>query len=333
MQSFSCLFQCILRLQVSIRHQLIALPLKCEAWCVMEVTLAGIQIPDFWNIMQSIFGNTDPTQKGTESEYEAEEATSQTGADITRDMLPDVINITKEGDDLDTFLSPAYQHTKLDDTAYETSSIRCIVHLELATPVIPGCIGSPLDTGITLKCHPIWKVQEWIFYLCPFKGCTKDSQHWGTICSHVHKVHLGVCLLCHICSWKAWTGEAWERHMNNKHLGLDCCPADLPRHDQIPPEPSTSPVALFPCCNQVPPGLLLPLVAQLPHVVTSSISGLGPVDTQVHINQWEAECQQDCADCGTGKTKQMEMQEATSTKGGKGMEKDEKPCQSRRRWW
>ena len=284
----------------------------------MEVALAGTQLPYFWNIMQTIFGKMDITQKGTESKSEPEEASGQVGL-----ILPETYFLMS------------------------STSLKRGMTWMLSSPWQPNMPSSmtwcpkpaPSDTQFTfsrqLQCFLGTLGPHWIMWshlnAIPYEQCKRGT----STCA----LSRGVPRMASIkgqsapmflkCTWECmyhttsaiggpgW-GEAWGGTLMTNTLDRIAIQLishslhphqhhHLPSHDPIPSGPSASPVVLFPHWNQALPGYCCQLwlscliggCCKLLHFRARAYC------TWVHIsstfNQGEAECCQDCADCGTGK--------------------------------
>ena len=196
----------------------------------MEIVLTSSDVSIFWNIMQSCFA-------------------AQILGNMGRTISPkQEVRPQKRGPLLETSLvTPSQSHRYYRRREWGCFCFCCSHHK--VPPVERSCFRYHLH-GICQAhrhhaCLPIiCQIMPWLWHSAGMLdgSCNtredplhvsfhtvyvKDRQNRDIICTHVRKVHLGVYIACHICGWRAWTRELWERHMIDKHDEKNLYPSDL----------------------------------------------------------------------------------------------------------
>ena len=199
----------------------------------MAVTLAGANVPQFWELMQRMFGDptipvpvADPSPDPAEAEFEGKGKGVGKGSSNKRPRSP-------EGE-----AGPSMDERSTKVIRVEGGELRPvpppqIVTQELCTladsvKVIPtGTKEEWASAGIPKQFIPVREgAAGSTSFTYPCRVCAYGVGNTATMLTHTRKCHLGVSLRCYICeSYSIWSTGAWKIHMDKKHPGMPTCPA------------------------------------------------------------------------------------------------------------
>ena len=218
---------------MAIKYKIFAQCWEHEGWCVLEAVLAGTNLRGLWDLMEDLLG-LNLTQQGVSVTTEGTGAgvsTSQTSCHPASPGQMATATPTQPGEDSNSrrrFLPLEKSHP--NDARSETSvaSFPPLKLLAEVMPCYPSKVGSFHDTGTPSELRPVCVPCNWYFYKCPYSSWPKDGQNRGTICSHIQQVHLGACLSCYVCGWRAFMEDVWATYLTCHHPKDSCYPSEVP---------------------------------------------------------------------------------------------------------
>ena len=201
-----------------------AAALRSEALQHMTMALAGVDCKDLWRVLMTFFG----------SNQEEDPFQFLDGAPVIKHPL----DLTDTDSDDDTSVvseaastqSKASSSSKTTEKKPITTKPRNVVRADLIDNInetqgfLPSSADSLHTTGIPAHLHMSHSNRQTkkgaSLYMCCHKDCS-DNPYLGdlpTCRSHIHRIHLGVCLMCPYCPNKHfYNSGGWKDHMSKKH--------------------------------------------------------------------------------------------------------------------
>ena len=188
--------------------------LVADSLGMLETATAGVDLPQLWSLVETFFGKVDesfenPPQAGPSghsSTYHAKRKMTE-GVD-TLGFTP---------------VYPSFQEEEPGNFS--------ILHLNFTFLPLPSLNSYIYHhfyesflfafTGIEAKHMPKRSMKgDKAVYPCPFPDCTVECSTRDNTCTHIHRKHLKVVLVCPICDNPMLSMVTFKIHMKQVHTGV-----------------------------------------------------------------------------------------------------------------
>ena len=191
----------------------------------VKMVLAGTATGDFTDVIEAAFSEEEPAELQKvldEAADEEEEEEIEQGASAS----------SSKGGKRKSSTTPST--TSKRKPTHPTCGGLC--HLDDAEVYFPTVAnkGAYLHAGVDGKFISTWKSSKSTpiaGYGCLFSQVSQEegkkvpyydfiSTTKGQLSTHIHQVHLGICISCYICDKKWWSSSSWMEHMKKFHSKL-----------------------------------------------------------------------------------------------------------------
>ena len=114
--------------------------------------------------------------------------------------------------------SSTISHLPLQESKEPEASVAAEQALESTSSTAPSVLEGEIPANMQPLCIQLEGIKR--VYRCQVEGCREGpSTSCATICAHMHRVHLGVELVCPLCN-KSFFNPGTFRHHKKSHINL-----------------------------------------------------------------------------------------------------------------